>query len=657
MISLRRAVAAPMALWVALSGAVFASPPLVVNADPGTTTEVVAPTPAPPPEPPIAWPSLGRPDRLDILGADQSVDTDIPVPPGVTPGALTGLIGSVANMAAGRVDIHDGRGVLLGSIPVPPDQASVPFTVDIAGAQIVAGVAPLRFTLRDRNPPVDSCAPLPSLTLSQLGSNFLGQTPYPARVADFKPGFLEQVLIRVGPSPTTAQQQAALELVAMLTRFYRPIPVRIDTDTSSEPEPPGPPTRRVIELQEGQEPGMTVLNPASPDAVLVISGRGSELSQQVQLFADRRVELAQTPSATVMTATVEAPKGTTFKTFAQLRMVGEASVLGTATLYVGFDAGEFAVGPVQQATVHLIAHYTPVAGGEASVVVRSGNTVLGSRLLDGSGLLDMTGTIPPESIQSTVGIALQLRYLPNQRCAPLNDRMQFTLDPDSSVSVAPGSHNRGGFPVLPTAFTPEFTVSVDQPDHLRYAAQAINLLGQQTAVTLQPHVTSLPEVARSGLGGLVVARGEDLAAAGLKPPMLSQGADSVDIDGVPVTDVDLNGPLGVIQAFSDQGRTVLAVDGSQDWSLVDRCFDYIRAQPSRWASLTGDVVATGAAGQSVNLTLREGGSLINEYPGDPWKWWAWATLGSVSAALLATAGILLRRRRNRPMVEQSAGEQ
>ncbi|MGV0993326.1 MAG: hypothetical protein ACOYB7_13860 [Mycobacterium sp.] len=607
---------------------------------------MIAPPPGPPP-PPIAWPLLGRPDRLDILGSDQPVDTDIPIPPGVTPGVLTGQIGSVVNIVGGRIDVRDGRGVILGSIPAPPDQSSVPFAIDISGAQIVAGVATLSFILRDQNPPADSCSRPPSLTLSQLGSSFLGQTPYPARVSDFKPGYVEQIIIRVSPAPTIAQQQAALELVAMFTRYYRPMPVRVDIDTSPDLVAPGPPTRRVIELREASVPDMTVQNGALPEAVLVISGRGSELSQQVQLFADRRVELAQTTSAVVKSATAEVPRGTTVKTFAQLRMAGDISVLGNTTLYVGFDTSEFTVGPVQQANLRLIAHYTPVSGGEASVIVRSGNTVLATRRLDESGLLDITGTIPPESIQSTVGVALQLRYLPSQRCAPLNDRMQFTLDPASTVAVTPGSHNRGGFPVLPMAFTPEFSVAIDQPDHLQYAAQAINLLGQQTAVTLQPHLVSLPEAATSGLGALVVARGEDLASRGLTPPLLSQGANSVDIEGVPATEVDLNGPVGVIQAFSNHGRMVLAIGSSQDWTLVERCFDYIRAQPSRWASLTGDVVATGSAGQSVNLTLREGGALINEYPGDTWKWWTWLTSGAVSAAILTSAGILLWRRRVR----------
>lgn len=666
MIRVRRVAVLPLVVVLMLGGAAFAGAPPRATADPGTP-EVPSTSPEPipvtppasepvadrAPAPPIPWPSLGRSDRLDILGADQSVDTDIPVPPGVRPGVLTGLIGSVVNTLAGRVDVHDARGALLGSIPVPSDQSSIPFTVDISGAQITDGVAPLSFVLREQNPPVDSCARLPSLTLSQLGSSFLGDMPYPALVADFRPGFVEQVLIRVGPSPTVAQQQSALELVAMLTRYYRPIPVRVDIDTSSEPVSAGPPTRRVVELREGPEAGMKVLNPASPDAVLVISGRGSQLSQQVTLFADRRVELAQASSATVRAATMDAPAGTTMKTFAQLHMTGEASVLGTDNLYVGFDAGEFAVGPVQQARIRLIAHYTPVADGEASVVVRSGNTVLGSRQLDGSGLLDMTGTIPPESIQSTVGMVLQLRYLPHQRCAPLNDRMQFTLDPASTVEVTPGIRNRGGFPVLPMAFTPGFMVAIDQPDHLRYAAQAINLLGQQTAAILQPHLTSLPEAVRSGSGALVVARSEELAAGGLTPPMLSEGADAVDINGVPATDVDLSGPLGVIQAFSDRGRTVLAVDASQDWSLVDRCFDYIRAQPSRWASLSGDVVATGPAGRSVNLTLREGGALINEYPGDPWKWWTWMTVAAVTTAVLVTAAFLLWRSRVRPTPGES----
>jgi hypothetical protein len=258
--------------------------------------------PGPVTTPPIAWTQLGLSDRVDMLGSDQLIDTDIPVPPGVIPGQLLGTIGSVANTVDGRVDIIDGLGVAMGSIPAPGEVSSVPFAVDISRARVVNGVAKLSFILRDRNPPGNSCSRPASLTLSQLGVTYGGQTPNPVIVADFLPGYVEQILIRTGPAPTPAMQQAALELVAKLTRLYRPMPVRIDVDSSPAANLPGPPSRRVIELRDSAGAGLRVINPNSPDAALVITGRGEELSRQVALFSDRRVKLAQTGTATVTAA-------------------------------------------------------------------------------------------------------------------------------------------------------------------------------------------------------------------------------------------------------------------------------------------------------------------------------------------------------------------
>lgn len=636
-------------VYVILAGASLGGLARLATAEPGPA-EPGPPEPVPAvvdpvTTPPIAWTQLGRSDRVDMLGSDQLVDTDIPVPPGVIPGQLLGTIGSVVNTVDGRVDIIDGRGVAMGSIPVPGGLGSAPFAIDISQARVLNGIAKLSFVLRDRNPPGNSCSRSSSLTLSQLGVTYVGQAPYPVIVADFFPGYLDQLLIRTGPSPTPAAQQAALELVAKLTRLYRPMPVRIDVDTSAEPTPPGPPSRRVIELRDNSPAGLRVINPNSPDAALVITGRGDELSRQVALFSDRRVKLAQTGSAAVTAVGQDSPTATTIKTFAQLGMGGKTSVQGTGSLYVGFDASQFAVGSIQQATLHLIAHYSPVVAGEASVVVRAGDAVLAARRLDESGLLDISGIIPKESINSAVGVVLELRYLPKQECAPLNDRLEFALDPASTVAVTPGSHNRGGFPVLPMAFTPDFAVVVDSPEHLRFAAAAVNLLAQQTGVTLQPRITDLASAVGSGQGLLVVVPGEDLKKSGLSAPVSFDGGNTVGIDGATDTVVDLNGPLGVIQAFSHNDRMVLAINGTGDWSLAQSSFDYIRALDSRWTSLTGDVVATATARQTVNLTLREGGALLNEYPGDGWRWWALLSAATIAAALLIAAGVLLWRRR------------
>ncbi len=102
------------------------------GADPDSNVvEVVSATP--PASPPlIGWPQLGLPDRLDLLGANQPTETAIPVPAGTAPTVLSGMIGAIVNVMNGRVDVLDDRGMVLGSIPVPPDASTIPFQLDIS---------------------------------------------------------------------------------------------------------------------------------------------------------------------------------------------------------------------------------------------------------------------------------------------------------------------------------------------------------------------------------------------------------------------------------------------------------------------------------------------------------------------------------------------
>ncbi|ADT97278.1 MULTISPECIES: hypothetical protein [Mycolicibacterium] len=594
---------------------------------------------------PITLSQLGLSDKIDIVGSNQNADIAIPTPVGVQPVQLTGQIGSVVNVRNGRVDVIDSRGVVLGSMPVPTGLASVPFSIDLRTAKVGDGRTAITFVLRDDNADANSCSQSPSLTLSQMTTAFSGPVPSPTTIADFLPGYLDEILIRVGPEPSRSQQQAALALVAKLTHLYRPIPVRIDV-TAAAQLPPAKPLRRIIDIREGGEGAIGLERPGTPNAVLTVTGVGDELERQVELFSDRRFGLAQTPFAATLSASHEAPQLTDIKTFAELGMTGEVSVLGTRTLYAGFDVSAFGLGPISRAKAHIKARYTPVVGGEASVVLRSGSTVLDSRRLDESGLLDTTVDIPAEVITSNVGMGFEIRYVPRQECAPLTDRISFSLDPESTISITPGTRNRGGFPVLPMAFTPDFAVVVDDWNRIGFAAQAINLLAQQASVVLRPRITDLSQAAASRPGLLAVVSGDTLSGAGMSPPLVPVGSDTAAINGVPTaTDVDLNGPLGVVQAFTHNDRMVLAVSGSEDWSLVGRTFDHIRGLESRWASLSGDVVATGSAAETVSLTIREGGGLVSNYPGDGWKWWAWLSIGAGCVAVIVAVAVLVLRRR------------
>jgi hypothetical protein len=614
-----------------------------------TTAANADPTPSPSPSPSlIGWRQLGQSDKIVLLGANQSNDVELPLPSGAAAVTLAGQIGSVVNIAAGRVDILDSRGISLGSIPVPVGAATVPFTVDTSAAAVTNGAVKLSFVLRDDDPPTNSCGQLPSVTLTQLVTAFSGQSLDPTAISDFRPGYLSRIVIRVGPDSQQEVQQAALTMVARLSALYRPIPVRIDVDTSAEPPPAQSSDSRLIEIKQGPEPGMAVRDAGTPAAALVITGRGAALQNQVALFTDRRVELAQTPTATVTAVTESVPSSTRTLTFAQLGMASQISVLGTSTLYSGFDATDFGAGPIQSARLHLIARYTPVTGGEGSIMLRSGSTVLATRTLDATGILDLNADVPSEAISSKTSLALDIQYIPRRECAPLTDRLTFVVDPGSTISVTPGTGNRGGFPAMPMALTPEFNVALGNADLIRYAAQAINLMGQSTGMALRPMVRPFSDAVNSSSPLLLVADGQQMVRSGLKAPIQPGGGNSVSINGDPVTAVNLNGPLGVIQAFTDRGRTVLAVSGNEDWSLVDRSFDYIRGQDDAWASLSGDVVATGAKNVTVNLTVREGGPMAHRpSPGAPWRWWVWLTLAVAAASVVAVSAVLLLRRRRR----------
>src|SRR4051812_42653176 len=93
-------------------------------ADPSVASAAVdvaagAPAVPVPDRPPVSWRQLGLTDKVVLVGSTMPTDTEMPLPPGVFGSIVTGQIGSVVNVASGRVDVMDSRGIVLGAIPVP----------------------------------------------------------------------------------------------------------------------------------------------------------------------------------------------------------------------------------------------------------------------------------------------------------------------------------------------------------------------------------------------------------------------------------------------------------------------------------------------------------------------------------------------------------
>lgn len=84
------------------------------------------------------------------------------------------------------------------------------------------------------------------------------------------------------------------------------------------------------------------------------------------------------------------------------------------------------------------------------------------------------------------------------------------------------------------------------------------------------------------------------------------GGAAATIDGNPAIDADLGGALGVIPIFPDNGRTVLAIssNGGSDHSTAVST-TLLRSRVDG-ASISGDVVATDANADTVNLSANLG---------------------------------------------------
>lgn len=616
---------------------------------------------APPPEQPaleplaMTWAELGLPDSITATHSERPQTVTVPIPDGLRPIRLTGQIEAVSAAVNCRVDVFDSEHHYLGPITLAEEQTAGPFTLDLGGAAVDDEQVRLDFHLRQEGPPADLCANEAdgsTMKISRLGVEFGGEPANPASVADFLPRFLSRISVRVGSNPSPTVQQAALTLVAHLTRLYRDAPIAIDVDTSVNPAPlPRGPlgTSRAITIREDPNAGISILNPASPDPILVIAGEGEALRRQVELFSDRRFEIAQDDAADVLDSAQFAVRTGTVKTFGELRMVGQTTVSGSETMYLGFDAGEFGVGAIDSAEIHLVAKHSPVIDGSGSVVLRAGQSVIATGVLGRSGTLDLTARIPADAIQSNVGLGLELRYIPPEPGLLSSDGIMFAIQPESTVEVHPGTQTRRGFSVLPMAFVPEFNVAVREPNMIRYAAAAINLMAQHTSVTLRPRLVPVDDAISSARGLLIVTTTDDLAELGLRSPLVGVANDGTSIRGNPEIDVDLDGPLGIVATATDsESRTVLALAANQDWGLVERSLGYIRSSDGQWGSLTGDVVATGAQGNSINLVIDQGDAWKDLHPGDHWSHWATISFG-IAVLLLLAGGIVrfMRRRRGR----------
>lgn len=606
----------------------------------------------------MAWPTLGLADEV-FLGPNSSTSFSVPVPLGLNASRLTGVFHLPMNIGAGYLEVDDGDGKLLASVNLPPAGAAAvvtPFDVDVSAARVRASAVDLSFTVR----PVDStnqfCGPLQQLTLSDLATTFTGVEPPATTIASFLPPVLEQVTIYAPTDADASEQQSVLTLVSTLSRLYNPQPLKINVVSQRRGSipPPSAQLARSIVVETG-DPGLSVEKPGDPGAFLRVSGHGDELTTQVSLLVNELQSLAQVASVRIDQAGSDVePTGDTM-TFGQLKLNGKADVLRTANFSIGVDRATLGGGRIDGVSVHLLADYTPVPRDDAAaVMIRSGGVVVHRATLDDTGVLDATFDLDTAALGQGINLDFALTYTPHEACGPLMAPITFQVNPKSTLTLHRGGPPLGGFSGLPSEFSPTFLVALDgsSPDQLGYAARVVGAVARLTGKQLMPQVVDVKTAADATTGALIVANAEAMGKTSLNPPLSGNGKE-VDVALPTALRADVADGLGSIQAFADapRNRSVVLVTTTGSWSLVDPLFTYLGGLGGGWSQLSGDVLAAGAAGTPVNVTVRATGDAAESAPPSAESHASVShltTIAVVAVLVLAVlAGVILWTRRRR----------
>lgn len=605
------------------------------------------------PEVTLPWAGMGHPKSVTVIGANTTQSVTVPVPSGFGATRLRGLIHAPVDATAGFIEIDDSTGTVLGTIPLPPvapDQVVVPFDVDISTAAVTDNAVGLTFTVRE--PPLPQelrCGLGQQVMLSDLVTVFTGAEPAPVTIASFFPPVLQRLTIYAPIDANDAEKQAVLTLASAVARTYRPqVPAITVVNQPRGTAPPAAPRFERAVVVENGDAAMTVINPDRSNVFLKVTGRGNQLSDQMSLMSNQLQSLAQVPAVRVDQAGSPAAPASDEMTFQQLGISGEASVLRTAQFSTGVDRSTFG-SRISGMTVHLLATHTPVSATDsASVTVSVGGQAVYTAPLRDTGRLDATFEVPAEFLRQRVVFDVDLTFSPRQLCSPTIAPVTFQLDPRSTITVQRGGDAAGGFGAVPSEFAPEFLVALDgtNPNQLDYATRIVADIAQRTGTPLMPRVVDVKAAAGATSGALIVANNATLEPTSLRPPVTGKSADT-QVDLSDPLRADIANGLGSIQVFADQprNRTVALVTTSGAWSLVNPLFGYIDQLPDGWSSLTGDVLAAGAAGTVTDLTVGPGvvEASAADDGGAPTA--LWIALGCAAVAVALIGGLLWRRRR------------
>lgn len=572
-------------------------------------------------DPVLSFEDLGAPEQVDLAGRTATTMTtslSLPVPDGLVPESLSGVVDVPVAFRDGVIDVLQD-GVTVGRAAVDQTesgtdgavQVDIPLQDAAVGTGGLGEGRTLDLDLRTTFTPLDDgwCHdPLNAVTarLRDASVRFTGETRAPETLAEALPPVLRELTVAVPDGDEVTS--AALETVTTVLSRYRGQHPEVRVVAIDDDRRPGadPDVSRRIEIPGDDGRGVTLEDPGTSDARIVLHGTGDDLMDQVRLLGDDAAALLDSTSAHAEggeeVAVELPPSGRTVSELGGI--VLDRSGYGSADVSFGIDQGD--LGRLSDSVaVHLTGSYTPMpadTGGDVTVAVNG--TVVDRFAADTGGTFDRDITVPDDVLDryNEFTVTLSAAGLPGCGTAsPLTLRVDGSSVVTSDPAESP-TRLTTGFRAVPQALLPEVDVVLGSSDvaDVNRAAQVLAGVQAVTPARIRPVVaasdteTDRPLLIVDADGSLVPESYSDLdLPVRLDGTVLNvqDAGDSGDAGSAEAVATDT--VFGALQTTWDaaNGRMVLVASSTDRPELLDRLITSLSAdRDAGFAGLRGTAV-------------------------------------------------------------------
>lgn len=617
-----------------------------VNAAPADAGQVAdAPT--------LSLTSLGGDTDISLYGLQGTQTITVPVPKGLTPGALTADVELPPYVRGGTLIVTQDRRTLSRIELLMAE--NTPLSIPLTGARVVDNT--VTFTVRSRLLPEEGdCLydPTVPLQLSDAAIDYTGKEAAPTMVADFLPPVLQRMTIFIPQKPSAAESDAAVQVTtAVVNRYGRQ---NTDIDIASlgvdEAAPPSTPLERNVVIREGPDAAVSLRGGGGGVPALQIAGSADELANQVRLLSSDLSQLALSPKVVLgpINSTPSVPSNP-----ATLRELGQPGATATAfkpQVVVGVDQTRLGK-PVRDVRVQLKGSYTPLpstVGGQ--VVVSADGETIDQWAADSSGTIDRAVSIPQSELRRHTDLSVAVDIAGD--VGQCGDFQPVTLKIDDSTTIdsSPADPpDPGGFQSVPQALMPKVQVGIE-PESFDDAARAVSIMEGLQRISgprIDTEVVPLASAVESGAPAILIsADGWDNDK--VLPPVRSSADGELEVQrtggGDPATlSLDPTTPFASLQVGRSGNRTVLFATSEDAPEQLDSLLGWLDGDARRWAALEGDAVISLPDRDPVSVDTQAAAppDAADDSGANP-VWWIAAGVGVVIGASVAALTIHRRRR-------------